>query len=232
MSYIVNLAALASVNQDITAGGTWTDTGATPGPTPPVLWDDDIDFTGFATGVPYEYTYTVTPLGACHLATAVVTVILEESRVNVQDDCGENIIASLKEGSVQSASRPNQKMAGECPGVAPATTSGEPQPTSWGAPTYLDMYYKFYVAVATSVVLTVSVDSSSYPTGHQLQNPAIAIYSGANCGALVEESSSAALSEFYTETSIPLAAGAHELWARVGGTVDNAGDFTINFTII
>jgi hypothetical protein len=230
MSLIVNLSELASVTQDITPGGSWADTGVNTGPTAPVLWDDDIDFTGFPLGVPYEYTYSVTPLGVCDVATSVITVIPEDHRPNVQDDCAENIIVALKEDSITSVSRANQKMAGECPGLAAATVSGEPQPTSWGAPTYLDMYYKILVAVGTSVTLNISVNSVGYPIDSQLLNPVLALYSGASCAALVEETSIGPLTLNFTELNYPLAAGSHELWARVGGTAANAGDFTINFT--
>lgn len=231
MSLIVNLSELASQNQDITPGGVWTDTGVNTGPTPPSPWDNDIDFTGFTLGVPYEYTYTVTPSGACDVATSIITVIPEEPRVNVQDDCAENIILGLKEGLVNNGARGNQKLAGECPLIAAATDSGETLPTSWGTGPFIDMYYKFIVTVVSSVNLTVSVNSIGYPIGQQLLNPVLALYSGATCAALVEETSVGALSLNYTEVVYPLAAGDHILWARVGGEAADAGDFTINFSI-
>jgi len=209
-----------------TAGGVWTYTGTTtPNPAPPIVSDGTIDFAGYANGN-YEYTYTVTPVLGCNPTSSTVTVALNTGIPMANDNCGSTFINVLSDGTSDTVA--NQNFAGECPGNLPATDSGVAIASNWGSGVYVDGWYRLDAEVtAASATLTIEVTSSPYPSGEQLINPVIAVYTG-TCGSLVEDGSNGVFGSTVNVYQDVLTTGAYTFYVRVA-TASTPGKFTINY---
>jgi hypothetical protein len=197
------------------------------------LGDGSVDFTGYATGVPYVYRYTVpsTCVGEPDLE-ADVTINLNQATVLGNDNCLGASASFLIQGGQNTATFSEQNMAGECPGVAGATWSGEPVPASWTAATYTaDMWYLVSIEISDgSAFFEAIVNSGDYAEGEQLINPVIAGYTG-DCLSLVENDTANPTTQTYAVMSQTLTSGTYDFYIRVGSAQDNEGKFIIQFNL-
>jgi len=162
--------------------GSWAYTGtANPFPAAPALYDDDVDFTGFAEGY-YEYTYTTVLNGKTDAKK--VGISLNNYAALANDLCAGAIAMAFPTASGSRTELLLQNNGGSCPGVGVATDSGEAIPGAWGAGPFAgDIWVKFNVPAGVAAAdITFTVFSGAYGS-EGATDIYLALYDG-SCGAL------------------------------------------------
>ena len=198
-STTINLFDLLAGTRIVNTTGTWSNLGtASPSPTAPVLYDDDITFTqGTHAAGTHTYRYTVTSGSATDTADVAVTFATYSPPSN--NECaGATVISFSGRGGNSTLS--DQNLEATCPGFAAATLSATPTPSSWGLFSYTsDVWYAFtatpyYDTISMTYIdypILVNINGANYGVDEGMFASAVAIYDG-TCGALVERSANVA----------------------------------------
>jgi len=198
-SVTINLFDLLAGTRIVNTTGTWSNLGtASPSPTAPVLYNDDITFTqGTDAAGTHTYRYTVTSGSATDTADIAVTFATYSPPSN--NECaGATVISFSGRGGNSTLS--DQNLEATCPGFAAATLSATPAPSSWGLFSYTsDVWYAFtatpyYDTISMTYLdypILVNINGANYGVDEGMFASAIAIYDG-TCGALVERSANVA----------------------------------------
>lgn len=195
----INLFELLAGTRIVNTTGTWSNLGtASPSPTAPVLYNDDITFTqGTHAAGTHTYRYTVTSGSATDTADVEVEFITYSPPSN--NECaGATVLSFSGRGGTSTLS--DQNLEATCPGYAAATLSATPTPSSWGLFSYnSDVWYAFtatpyYDTIALEYIdypILVTINGANYGVDEGMFASAVAIYDG-TCGALVERSANVA----------------------------------------
>lgn len=198
-SVTINLFDLLAGTRVVNTTGTWSNLGtASPSPTAPVLYNDDITFTqGTDAAGTHTYRYTVTNGSATDTADIAVTFATYSPPSN--NECaGATVISFSGRGGNSTLS--DQNLEATCPGFAAATLSVTALPSSWGLFSYTsDVWYAFtatpyYDTISMTYVdypILVNINGANYGVDEGMFASAVAIYDG-TCGALVERSANVA----------------------------------------
>lgn len=195
----INLFDLLAGTRIVNTTGTWSNLGtASPSPTAPVLYNDDITFTqGTHAAGTHTYRYTVTSGSATDTADVAVQFITY-ARPSNNECAGATVISFSGRGANSTLS--DQNLEETCPGFAAATLSATATPSSWGLYSYSsDVWYAFtatpyYDTISMSYVdypILVNINGANYGVDDGMFASAVAIYDG-TCGALVERSANVA----------------------------------------
>lgn len=234
----VNLCTDSIVPYDVllgaTTGGVWTYTGTLGTfPTPPVLHDDPLDFTGMTKNLAYEYTYTLTS-GSCS-DSAKVTIYAYDYSVTQNFICSKSANAGITPTTSDvNYTFINQTNAASCPGPgAPIFETAIAVPAAWQSPTDTDyagdLWYKVTVSTAASSTLIVEANSSGY-AGDAMIYPNIAVYDACATGNLLQ-AFAPGTTQFYTSGVINIVgATSTTYYIRVASLLENAGKFNLKLT--
>lgn len=198
-SVSINLFDLLAGTRIVNTTGTWSNLGtASPSPSAPVLYNDDITFTqGTHAAGTHTYRYTVTSGSATDTADIAVT-FATYSRPSNNECAGATVISFSGRGGNSTLS--DQNLEATCPGFATATLSATPTPSSWGLFSYSsDVWYAFtatpyYDTISMTYVdypILVNINGANYGIDEGMFASAVAVYDG-TCGALVERSANVA----------------------------------------
>lgn len=195
----INLFDLLAGTRVVNTTGVWSNLGtASPSPTAPVLYNDEITFTeGTDAEGTHTYRYTVTSGSATDYQDVVVEFITYSPPAN--NECASATVISFS-GRGTSSTLSDQNLEATCPGFAAATLSVTALPSSWGLFSYTsDVWYAFtatpyYDTIALEYIdypILININGANYGINEGMFASAVAVYDG-TCGTLVERSANVA----------------------------------------
>lgn len=212
---------------EVKTGGTWAFiSGPAPQPTPPAVYNDPIDFTGFADGT-YVYEYTSTCLTCSD--TSTMTYIVGSQTTPPNDECAT--ASSIAYGSsVPGSAFEIGRNDEQCPGLSLPTLSAESVPFNWTLTPAHDIWYTVVMpdpAVVGDYDMTITVDGAAYGT-LGIDRPMLALYGGSTCGGKKFVSAATAANQTVSRTVVMVTGSDLTWYFRVGAASGNEGQFDID----
>lgn len=207
-------------------GGTWSwVSGPGSHPTPPVLYNDSIDFTGYSDGS-YVYRYTSTCL-TCN-DTADVTYVVGSQTSPSNDECAT--AASISYGSaVPATSFLFARDDEQCPGLSLPTLSAESVPVLWTLTPAHDIWFTVTLPDPSLVGVynfTVTVDGSEFGV-YGIDRPMLGVYGGNTCGGKKFVDAGTATAQTISRTVVMDISSELIWYFRVASATGNEGQFRI-----